>query len=90
MIDIDFLETHGILKTFLYLLDHPEGKRKTDIRIDCNLTTNASIKVHQTLFKNGCLEIIGDPPQILFALSRKGIYFAQCLKDMQKYKESKL
>lgn len=83
---LDFLEIHGVIEMILYLLSHPEGKQKVDIRLDTRLTTNASVKSFNILFEKGLLKQIKSkksPNKDLYTLSTHGIEIAKLLEKIR-------
>lgn len=75
-----FLRQSGVVEILLYMLQHPEGVQKTDMRHELKLNPYSGVEAHKTLEELGIFEKkFGDENRILFALNAKGKKIAYTL-----------
>lgn len=78
------LETTGVLRILVYMLDHPEGIRRVDIRTELDVSSSSQIKARELLLNNGLIIGSSSGKGELLHLTETGIKIAQHLKQIQE------
>lgn len=81
---IPSLERTGVIPILLYLLDHPEGKRKVDFRDELGLGPGSAQNAQRICFNEGLITVSPSVDEFLFCLTEKGRHIAHLLKNIRK------